>query len=422
MSAAVYAIAPAAPAEQLARVVVTGVTRTGQAKWLDCEATVLALLEAEPSHEREIGGELWEDASGLGMVMAGSERLTDRHLIALQSWLSVAASKFHQAQLAVKSLSVIGRAATALAKQRQRNPIKEWLESLEWDRKPRLATWATTYLGVEPSKHASAAGAWWLQQAAARGLTPGCQADYSLMLYGKQGTRKSSAVAALVPDLTWYLDTPAGFGEGGNKDQQMLLARRLVVELGEMQPIKRMSESASRAALTRRVEAVRIPWAMHTEDYPRTCCFVATTNESHPLRDPTGARRFWPVRVTRATDVDGIVRDREQLWAEAVAREKQGLRRWPETESEQAAFADVAESYRETLSYEDALRAVVQAPRWADAGRISAASLWGALAIEARDQQRTRASEIRDAMMVLGWEYTTFREGDAVVRGYRRKT
>lgn len=406
----------------IAGAVCVGQTKAGGPKWLDCEATVLALLEAEPEHEREIGGQLWEDAAGLGMVMAGTERLTDKHLIALQSWLPRAAQMYHGAQLAVKSLSVIGRACTALAKKRQKNPIRDWLLGLQWDGSRRLATWAQTYLGVEPSKHTSAAGAWWLQQAAARGITPGCQADYSLMLYGKQGTKKSSAVAALVPNREWYLDTPSGFGEGGNKDQQMVLARRLVVELGEMQPLKRMSESASRAALTRRTESVRIPWATHSEDYPRTCAFIATTNERHPLRDPTGARRFWPLHVTRMTDTAGIERDREQLWAEAVWREQQGMRRWPETDEEQRAFAEVAEAYRDVLSYEDALRDVVQAPRWSDAGRISSSALWSQLGIETRDQQRGRASEIRDAMLVLGWEYGTFREGDRVVRGFVRRT
>ena len=49
------------------------------------------------------------------------------------------------------------------------------------------------------------------------------------------------------------------------------------------------------------------------------------------LKDPTGARRFWPAECAAETDLEGLKRDRDQLWAEAVHRYKAGMPWWLET-------------------------------------------------------------------------------------------
>jgi putative DNA primase/helicase len=90
--------------------------------------------------------------------------------------------------------------------------------------------------------------------------------------------------------------------------------------------------------LTKSTDTLRKPYATLPEEFPRQCVFVGTTNEEGYLKDPTGNRRYWPVKV-QSVEIQKIREDREQLFAEAYHLYRNGATWWDmpkeETEAEQ---------------------------------------------------------------------------------------
>src|SRR5262249_61959335 len=94
------------------------------------------------------------------------------------------------------------------------------------------------------------------------------------------------------------------------------------------------------------VDSARPAYARSRVDRPRRGIFVATTNEDTYLRDTTGNRRFWPVRVGKI-DLAQVKEDRDQLWAEACELEASGEplvipeALWPDAAEQQQARTEL---------------------------------------------------------------------------------
>jgi len=218
---------------------------------------------------------------------------------------------------------VVGRAIGAVARDHRIHPVRDWLEHVRWDGTPRIETWTSTYLGADPTAFHHTVGALWLISAVARIFRPGAKADHMLILEGPQGARKSTALKVLAGE-EWFTDE---LPELGSKDAAIHMQGIWIVEIAELDAIGRAEVSRIKAFLTRTTDRFRPPYGRYTVEVPRQCVFAGTVNPDTYLRDETGNRRFWPLRCG-AIDIAALARDRDQLWAEAVHRFREGAIWW----------------------------------------------------------------------------------------------
>jgi putative DNA primase/helicase len=220
---------------------------------------------------------------------------------------------------------VVGRSVVAVSRNIRIHPVRDYLEALAWDGTQRLDAWAVTYLGAEDTPLHRSMAALWMVSAVARIMQPGCKADHMLILEGPQGIRKSTALKVLASE-PWFTDELA---ELGSKDAAQQMRGIWIIEMAELDAIGQADVSRIKAFLSRTADRYRPPYERYVVTVPRQCVFAGTVNPDTYLRDETGNRRFWPLRCGDI-DLDGLRRDRDQLWAEAVARYRAGATWWIE--------------------------------------------------------------------------------------------
>jgi predicted P-loop ATPase len=107
--------------------------------------------------------------------------------------------------------------------------------------------------------------------------------------------------------------------------------------------------------ITRQEERYRPPFGRVEVFEPRQCCFIGTTNKIVYLKDETGGRRFWPVKIA-AIDIEGLKSVRDQLFAEAVQRFKAGEQWWPDRDFELDYMKPQQDARFEDDAWEDLIR------------------------------------------------------------------
>lgn len=226
-----------------------------------------------------------------------------------------------------------------IAEENSFHPIKDYLDSLKWDGKPRLESLFIDYFGAEDCPYTRAVAVKMCTAAVARIKNPGCKFDYVVTFVGAQGLYKSSFAAALGKE--WYSDS---FGTIQGKEAYESIQGVWIVEMAELSGLKKSDREQVKHFISKRDDRFRVAYGRRTENFPRQCIFIGSTNEDDFLDDPTGNRRFWPVRCQFTQPTKNVVKDLvdeevDQIWAEAIDRYDKGETLYLPKEIEEAAWA-----------------------------------------------------------------------------------
>jgi predicted P-loop ATPase len=210
------------------------------------------------------------------------------------------------------------------------NPLKLYItdpSTPPWDGIPRIDTFFTDYLGAENSHYTRRTARMWFCGAVRRALNAGVKFDLIPVLSGKPGNGKTEVVIAL--GGRWSLDKLSNIA--GVKAMEDISGKWIAV-LDEMAYKSGATNEDAKSFLTSRKDTRRVPYGKYTQDFPRTCVFMATTNKKSFLSDPTGDRRFIPIVtdvVPHTKDYQDLTPDAVlQLWKEAKVMSDAGEKTW----------------------------------------------------------------------------------------------
>lgn len=210
------------------------------------------------------------------------------------------------------------RAVSIISFRNQYNSVEQYLNSLIWDGKPRIATLLVDYFGAEENIYTKEVMLIVLPNAVERAIIGGTKFDQVPILVGPQGSGKSTFLEKLGGQ--WFNDSLQTF-EG--KDAYELIQGSWVVELPELAAFRKSEIDKIKQFISKTKDNFRAAYAKRVKESRRRCVFFGTTNNHEFLRDSTGERRFWPVVLGVTTPTKSVFDDLtpdevDQIWAEAL--------------------------------------------------------------------------------------------------------
>lgn len=233
-------------------------------------------------------------------------------------------------------------AFTKVADDRHFHPVRDYLNSLpQWDGIERVEDIFITYLQADDTEYVRTVTRKTFAAAVARIYVPGTKFDCVPVLDGDQGIGKSTIVKDLVT-ADYYSET-LSLTDMDDKSGAEKLQGFWVIEIGELAGMKKADIEKVKAFLSTSDDKYRPSYGKVVESHPRQCIIIATVNgERGYLRDITGNRRFWIIKVHQKKQKKTWNFDehfRQQFWAEAKEIWKSGEKLYLEGDILEAAEA-----------------------------------------------------------------------------------
>jgi hypothetical protein len=230
---------------------------------------------------------------------------------------------------------VVWDAIAAVAHEHSYHPVRDYLTGLHWDAVDRVSSLFQRYFNAELPDDPDARDRQvaYLEHisigcmvgAVARVMVPGIKHDHVPVVVGRQqGMLKSTAIRTLCPDPAWFTDNISP--DLIDRDTKESLRGKWIIELAEIPHIRRETERV-KVFFSAQEDRYRAAYGKATQDHPRQSVFIGSSNDLEFV-DVTGNRRFWPFLSVGTIDIAAIEADRDQLWAEALALYRQGVRWW----------------------------------------------------------------------------------------------
>lgn len=374
----------------------------------NCMSNVMAILESDGTWDGVLGYDLLAYRTAILKpppfpVKAESNAWHDTYTTLLRRWI-MQNYEFEASKEATDA------AVDAVSQQRSFHPVRDYLLALAWDGTPRIDRFWSAYLDAPNDEWHTCIGAKFLIGCVARAMQvrgernkfEAVKLDTCPVLEGAQGIKKSTAIRVLAGGDEFFSDTHLPIG---NKDAIQQLDGIWIYEVADMSGISKASIESVKAFLSSKVDNIRRSYATRSQKEPRQSAFTATTNDEAYLTDTTGNRRFWPVKCG-AIDVEGIRRDRDQLWAEAVSRFQAGERWWLEGDEHTLARVEQAERLQEDPWIETVAKWLARQPQGFEGFTIGDVldELLGTADASGARKGRTEATRAGTVLRQLGYQ------------------
>lgn len=214
------------------------------------------------------------------------------------------------------------------------NPIEDYLSHLPtWDGKDRIRPLAARVPCDNP-RWEQLFYTWFLSMVAHwQGRDRRHGNSVSPLLVGGQGCGKSTfCLNLLPPELNGYYTDSIDFNR--KRDAELYLTRFGLINIDEFDQVSESHQGFLKHLLQKPVVNLRKPYAGQVEAVRRYASFIATSNHSDLLSDPSGSRRFICVEVKGMIENTQPV-DYEQVYAQAIAALDKGERYWLTYDEEQ---------------------------------------------------------------------------------------